>query len=193
MCVSVCKCDECSFFNYCINMDFESVNKDLFTVPLSLSHCSYSQDLGIRPLSLLTSLLPSLPSSLLPIFPPLFPPSLPSLSLSPSLLPSFPAASHSSPPVLPLHHFNFHKMIYHACICYEQMLALIMDYPKCLRYAMYERAQCAQRAQGVYVGAHACLLVDAIGPAVRGCYGACTVPVLQKLVREGRRGGGGAN
>ena len=29
MCVSVCKCDECSFFNYCINMDFESVNKDL--------------------------------------------------------------------------------------------------------------------------------------------------------------------
>ena len=30
MCVSVCKCDECSFFNYCINMDFESVNKDLF-------------------------------------------------------------------------------------------------------------------------------------------------------------------
>ena len=31
MCVSVCKCDECSFFNYCINMDFESVNKDLFS------------------------------------------------------------------------------------------------------------------------------------------------------------------
>ena len=30
MCVSVCKCDECSFFNYCINMDFESVNKDLY-------------------------------------------------------------------------------------------------------------------------------------------------------------------
>ena len=30
MCVSVCKCDKCSFFNYCINMDFESVNKDLF-------------------------------------------------------------------------------------------------------------------------------------------------------------------
>ena len=30
MCVSVCKCDECSLFNYCINMDFESVNKDLF-------------------------------------------------------------------------------------------------------------------------------------------------------------------
>ena len=25
--MSVCKCDECSFFNYCINMDFESVNK----------------------------------------------------------------------------------------------------------------------------------------------------------------------
>ena len=67
------------------------------------------------------------------------------------------------------------------------MLALIMDYPKCLRYALDERAQ---RAHGVYVGAHACLLVDAIGPAVRGCYGACTVPVLQKLVREGRRGGG---
>ena len=32
MCVSVCKCDECSFFNYCINMDFESVNKDLFII-----------------------------------------------------------------------------------------------------------------------------------------------------------------
>ena len=30
MCVSVCKCDECSFFNYCINMDFESVNKNLY-------------------------------------------------------------------------------------------------------------------------------------------------------------------
>ena len=27
MCVSVCKCDVCSFFNYCINMDFESANK----------------------------------------------------------------------------------------------------------------------------------------------------------------------
>ena len=30
VCMSVCKCDECSFFNYCINMDYESVNKDLF-------------------------------------------------------------------------------------------------------------------------------------------------------------------
>ena len=28
----VCKCDECSFFNYCINMDFESVNKDLLFI-----------------------------------------------------------------------------------------------------------------------------------------------------------------
>ena len=34
MCVSVCKCDECSFFNYCINMDFESVNKDLLLLLL---------------------------------------------------------------------------------------------------------------------------------------------------------------
>ena len=34
MCVSVCKCDECSFFNYCINMDFESVNKDLLITPV---------------------------------------------------------------------------------------------------------------------------------------------------------------
>ena len=43
MCVSVCKCDECSLFNYCINMDFESVNKDLllylcFTLFLSHGH-----------------------------------------------------------------------------------------------------------------------------------------------------------
>ena len=35
MCVSVCKCDECSFFNYCINMDFESVNKDVFILLLA--------------------------------------------------------------------------------------------------------------------------------------------------------------
>ena len=27
MCVSVCKCDVCPFSNYCMNMDFESVNK----------------------------------------------------------------------------------------------------------------------------------------------------------------------
>ena len=32
VCMSVCKCDECSFFNYCINMDYESVNKDLFII-----------------------------------------------------------------------------------------------------------------------------------------------------------------
>ena len=26
-CVCVCRCDVCFFFNYCITMDFESVNK----------------------------------------------------------------------------------------------------------------------------------------------------------------------
>ena len=36
MCVSVCKCDEWSFFNYCINMDFESVNKDLLIAVTNL-------------------------------------------------------------------------------------------------------------------------------------------------------------
>ena len=42
VCMSVCKCDECSFFNYCINMDYESVNKDLLqpagTSPLWADH-----------------------------------------------------------------------------------------------------------------------------------------------------------
>ena len=36
--MSVCKCDECSFFNYCINMDFESVNKDLFIYKIPPGH-----------------------------------------------------------------------------------------------------------------------------------------------------------
>ena len=38
VCMSVCKCDECSFFNYCINMDYESVNKDLL-LHISLHLC----------------------------------------------------------------------------------------------------------------------------------------------------------
>ena len=39
MCVSVCKCDECSFFNYCINIDFESVNKGLL---LKIPYCLHT-------------------------------------------------------------------------------------------------------------------------------------------------------
>ena len=44
MCVGVCKCDECSFFNYCINMDFESVNKDLFN-DMCINHVLYADDI----------------------------------------------------------------------------------------------------------------------------------------------------
>ena len=40
MCVNVCKCDVCSFFNYCINMDFESVKEDLLYIYLYINICS---------------------------------------------------------------------------------------------------------------------------------------------------------